>query len=144
MPTMGSYSASKWALEGASESLWYEIRPWNIRVSLIQPGFINSDSFRRVHFPAKHGDDSTWGAYRAHYSYMGRFVERIMGASISDSSDVARVIAKTMKKSNPALRISATYDAFFFHVLRRFMPRVVYHRFLYEFLPGKSKWGRDE
>lgn len=48
MPTMSIYSASKFALEGATEALWYEVRPWNIKVCLIQPGFINSDSFKNV------------------------------------------------------------------------------------------------
>ena len=49
MPTMGSYSASKYALEGASESLWYELKPLGIRVSLVQLGFIKSNSFRNVY-----------------------------------------------------------------------------------------------
>lgn len=44
MPTMGAYSASKFALEGASESMWYEMRPWNVHVTLVQPGLIRSDS----------------------------------------------------------------------------------------------------
>jgi short-subunit dehydrogenase len=37
MPTMAVYSASKFALEGATEALFYEVRPWNIHVSLVQP-----------------------------------------------------------------------------------------------------------
>ena len=48
MPTMGSYSASKHALEAASEALWYEARPFGIRVNLVQLGFVNSSSFKRV------------------------------------------------------------------------------------------------
>ena len=45
MPTMSSHSASKFALEGASEALWYEMKPWNIHVTLVVPGFINSQGF---------------------------------------------------------------------------------------------------
>ncbi len=48
MPTMSMYSASKFALEGASEALWYEVKPWDISVTLVEPGFINSDGFIRV------------------------------------------------------------------------------------------------
>jgi len=50
MPTMASYSASKHALKGASEALWYEMKPYGINVSLIQPGFIKSNSFHNVYF----------------------------------------------------------------------------------------------
>ncbi|MDF1838611.1 MAG: SDR family NAD(P)-dependent oxidoreductase, partial [Planctomycetota bacterium] len=49
MPTMSVYSASKFALEGCCEALWYEVKPWGIHVSLVQPGFIRSDGFTKVH-----------------------------------------------------------------------------------------------
>ena len=143
MPTMGSYSASKWALEGASEALWYELKPWNIRVSLVQPGFINSDGFTKVRIPAAVSDHRDEGAYRVYYESMGRFVSRLMTHSPSHAVDVARVILKTMEKRRPNLRVPGTWDAFFFHILRRLMPRVIYHRILYMALPGKSKWGAD-
>lgn len=144
MPTMGSYSASKWALEGASESLWYELKPWDIQVSLVQPGFIRSDSFSRVHFPTGFAEESTWGGYSDHYRHMSGFVAKLMARSLASAQDVAKVIVRTMEKRKAPLRVAATPDALFFHFLRRFMPRVVYHRFLYECLPGKSSWGRDE
>lgn len=41
-PFQGIYSASKHALEGYSESLFYELEPFNIRVALIEPGIFNS------------------------------------------------------------------------------------------------------
>jgi len=48
MPTMASYSASKFALEGANESLWHELKPWNYKVTLVRLGFINSLAFHKV------------------------------------------------------------------------------------------------
>lgn len=38
LPTIGPYCASKFAMEGLSDSLRMELAPWNIEVSIIEPG----------------------------------------------------------------------------------------------------------
>lgn len=38
-----AYSASKWALEGLSRSIAYNLADWGIRCNTIQPGFIETD-----------------------------------------------------------------------------------------------------
>ncbi len=43
VPGLGAYAASKMALEGFSEALIAELHPWNIHVSLIQPGTVKND-----------------------------------------------------------------------------------------------------
>lgn len=41
-PFMGAYAASKHAVEGLSDSLRRELRPFGVRVSLVRPGFIHT------------------------------------------------------------------------------------------------------
>lgn len=43
MPTLGLYNASKWGLEGFSEAMASEVAEFGIRVSLIQPGALDTD-----------------------------------------------------------------------------------------------------
>ncbi|MFD0439949.1 SDR family NAD(P)-dependent oxidoreductase [Streptomyces chartreusis] len=42
-PTLGGYHASKWALEGLSESLAAEVAPAGIKVTLVEPGAFATD-----------------------------------------------------------------------------------------------------
>jgi NAD(P)-dependent dehydrogenase (short-subunit alcohol dehydrogenase family) len=42
-PGTGAYNASKFALEALADALRIELRPWDIRVSLIEPGPIRTD-----------------------------------------------------------------------------------------------------
>jgi NADP-dependent 3-hydroxy acid dehydrogenase YdfG len=43
LPGLGLYSASKFALEGLSESLAATLSHWNIKVSVVEPGFVQND-----------------------------------------------------------------------------------------------------
>ena len=145
MPTMSVYSASKYALEGASEALWYEVRPWNVKVSLVRPGFINSDGFRKVRFTS-HGElalkDSD-DPYHAHYKNMEELVEALMTLTFHTPKDVAETILATIEAKNPPLWISGTWDAYLFGLLRRFLPSSLYTRLLYAGLPRVWEWGKD-
>jgi NAD(P)-dependent dehydrogenase (short-subunit alcohol dehydrogenase family) len=42
-PTLGLYHASKWGLEGFSQSLAQEVKPFGISVTLIEPGGFSTD-----------------------------------------------------------------------------------------------------
>ncbi len=47
-----AYCASKFAVAGMSESLWYELKPKGINVHVIYPGRINTNFFDHSSFPA--------------------------------------------------------------------------------------------
>jgi NAD(P)-dependent dehydrogenase (short-subunit alcohol dehydrogenase family) len=47
-PMTGAYNASKFALEGTADALRLELRPWGIRVSLVEPAQTDTDVWRRA------------------------------------------------------------------------------------------------
>ena len=145
MPTMAVYAASKFALEGAHEALYYEVRPWDIHVSLVQPGFIRADTFDlvvRTELSGRAEADAS-DPYHAHYREMGGFIERVMRRiAFYDHDDVARVVERTLRRRWPPLRVAGTPDAWLFDAMRRWLPRRLYHAALYRSLPGIRGWGR--
>lgn len=143
MPTMSSYSASKHALEGASEALWYEMQPFGVDVTLVQPGFINSSSFERVKTSLAAGDpEIRQGVYRDFYTHMAPFVKKLMRMSPSCPRAVALKILRVIRMENPPLWMPATPDALAFYYLRRLIPRQWLLRILFAALPNSRNWAR--
>lgn len=142
MPTMGSYSASKHALEGATEALWYEAKPFGISVSLVELGFINSDSFKRVKLSNK-AEMSTvlGGPHSEYYRSMTPLIERLMRVAHASPKSIACKIIKMMSDPAPKLRYILTIDAIVFNVLKKIVPSNILSQILYWMLPGSMKWG---
>jgi short-subunit dehydrogenase len=146
MPTMSIYSASKFALEGATEALWYEVRPWKIKVCLIQPGFINSGSFKNVELTRESRKSilDKNNPYYYHYNSMAPFIAKLMHLSPSTPEKIAKKIKKVIDSNNPPLRVPVTIDAYFFGILRKLFPRKLYHALMYYSLPRVFRWGEDD
>jgi NAD(P)-dependent dehydrogenase (short-subunit alcohol dehydrogenase family) len=47
-PPLSSYTASKWALEAMSEALAAELKTFNVRVAIVEPGIIDTAMARRI------------------------------------------------------------------------------------------------
>lgn len=143
MPTMALYSASKFALEGACEALWYEVRPWNIHVTLVEPGFVNSRSFENTLYTeeSRAASKNLQDPYHGHYLNMTRMITRLMRRSRATPERIAQRIFRVMSHPHPHLRVGVTPDASFFALLRRLLPRGLYHALLYRALPGIKEWG---
>lgn len=63
------YCSSKFALEGLSESISYELRPYGIKVILIEPGVINSNFVLNIKFPSLIDEKSRSGRLRNRHSF---------------------------------------------------------------------------
>lgn len=123
MPTMGSYSASKHALEGATTSLWFETRALGINVSIVRPGFINSDAYSKVLLSKKAKlTEKIKGPYSEFYTFFSPFIERFMKISRATPESVAKRILRLTKQRNPPLYVNATLDAHVFEFIKRYLP----------------------
>lgn len=145
MPTMGAYSASKFALEGASEALWYEMRPWNVKVSLIEPGFIHSKAFQNTSFSDQAIDAQLdpYNPYFKYYYYLNKLIAKGMRLAPATPETVAQRIYQVMNTTDPHFRIPATIDAWIFRLLRQILPRGLYHRMLYANIPHVKEFIND-
>lgn len=142
MPTMGAYSASKFALEGATEALFYEMKPWNVRVVLLEPGFIHSKSFQHSLFTdaAQAAQNNINDPYYKYYYYLNKLIARGMRVSRATPESIAKRIVKVMHSSSSHFRIPATIDAWVFRLARKLLPRGLYHSLLYANLPHVHDW----
>ncbi len=98
-PLLSAYCATKFALEGFSESLHYELIGHNVHVSLIEPGPVRTWFNQNSQDPEPPED--------SHYAALyGRAVEvRDLGAKWASSpEDVARVVLDAACASSPRLR----------------------------------------
>ncbi|MGE5287413.1 MAG: SDR family oxidoreductase [Micromonosporaceae bacterium] len=65
IPFQGFYSASKFALEGFGEALAYEVAPFRIEVTLVQPANVRTDFTANRRIAAASRNDAVYGAAQA-------------------------------------------------------------------------------
>jgi len=100
MPGLGAYASSKFALEGMSEAWRHELRPFGIRVVLIEPGPYQTDIFGRNRHEV---DDDPDGPYHPFAARMRvKVAEAVDGAG--DPQDVAVAIAEAVEGRRKRLR----------------------------------------
>ena len=99
-PGMGPYSASKFALEGLSESLRLEMAPYGVRVVLIEPASYKTDIWEKGMAQSSLSPDSP---YKARIAALQKEVENIARTS-GDPQEVVRLISRILTKKKPKLR----------------------------------------
>lgn len=100
----GAYASSKWAVEGLSECLAQELKPFNVRVAIVEPGMIVTPmtTTPRPQPPAS--------AYSSHRRRLRAFVTAALEAQTSPF-EVAKTIQDVVDGRNPALRHPSGPDA---------------------------------
>lgn len=103
VPFQGAYSASKWALEGLSEAMSMELKPFGIDVVMIQPGDTrtNFTASRQWTRTAVQSD-----VYRARARHAVEVMEKSEQAG-PPADKVARIVQQAIETRHPRLRYSS-------------------------------------
>jgi NAD(P)-dependent dehydrogenase (short-subunit alcohol dehydrogenase family) len=108
IPIHGGYCASKFALEGWSESLRYELIPYNVFVCLVEPGLFPTELFGRNRLDGGAGG-SVYAKLRAALEEDTQWLQRVLASA--DPDTVAQVIARIALDRRPGLRHPVGVDA---------------------------------
>lgn len=125
IPFTGIYGASKFALEGLTETLRYETRPFGVHVSIVEPGDFKTeiDVHRRLATP----EDSV---YRGAFERM-QARRRALASDAPTPEPVAACVARILDDPAPKTRYAvAIWKQRAFLIAKRVLPQRVFEALL--------------
>lgn len=133
-PFGGLYSGSKFALEAISDVLRMELEPFNIRVSVVEPGPVSTNFFAVVKTEVEQSVPNPEASpYRAAFKKL-ESLEQQTSASAWTSERVAEVILGTMTAANPRPRyVAATNGRLMLFMFTKVLPTRLIDRFWQRF-----------
>lgn len=99
LPGLGLYASSKFAVEGMTEALRHEMRPFGVKVSLIEPGAYATDIFsRNKKFSRRVNEIPDYEAM------MKRMVELYDNSEYGNPNEIADLLMQIIASPHPKLR----------------------------------------
>lgn len=119
MPLVAAYTASKYAIEGFSESLNYELSLFGVRVKIVEPGL--SPTTRFATNSGSRCDNTIPAAYAGH---AGRYLATMQAypTAYTTGQDVAEAVFAAATDGADRLRYPAGADSQMLADLRRSLP----------------------
>jgi NAD(P)-dependent dehydrogenase (short-subunit alcohol dehydrogenase family) len=106
LPLYSAYVSTKFAIEGLSESMAYELQPFGIKVAIIEPGAIETN-FRREQAAKASSEDSP-------YSSMMQSPSKVIQEMLKHRlypEEVAKTVIQAIENPKPKLRYIVGKDA---------------------------------
>ena len=117
MPLVAAYTASKYAIEGFTESISYELAFFDVRTKIVQPGYAPTTAF------TANGMDRMAGLVPDAYA---PYAQQVMGgfaeAKHTREADVAQAVWLAATDGSDRLRYAAGADAVELAAMRRVHP----------------------
>jgi short-subunit dehydrogenase len=129
LPYNSAYAASKFALEGYSESLRYELLPSRIYVSLIEPGQVRTDTL----------ETSIRSARGAHAEAVAEQARALGRKASLLPEEVAWAVVRVAETRRPRLRYPVGGQARGAIWLKRLLPERLLEAFImHQFVAGRA------
>lgn len=141
LPYRGAYNASKFALEGLSDTLRLELHGTGIHVSLIEPGPIESRFRANAYEMFKRNIDRQHSAHRDYYRGVEKRLAKQGPAqpfTLAPEAVLKKVI-HALESPRPRRRYYVTVPTHLFGVARRVLPVALLDRFLRKVSAGENK-----
>lgn len=110
LPVLSAYHSTKFALEGLSESIAFELEPFGIRVIIIEPGVIRTNIINSS-ISAKKGQDPKSPYFSLTQNLDKSFKTMMASPTSLHPQEVAKVILEAVSSENPHLRYTVGDDA---------------------------------
>ncbi|HEY6886054.1 MAG TPA: SDR family oxidoreductase [Nitrososphaeraceae archaeon] len=108
-PLNSPYHATKFALEGLSESIRYELEPFGIKIIVIEPGGVGSNFLKNLKWASKMSDPLK-SPYRSMQNSMSEYFKQ-WAQNLTHPSEVAKAILQAVTSDNPDFRYVVGKDA---------------------------------
>ncbi|MEY3989614.1 MAG: hypothetical protein RI985_695 [Chloroflexota bacterium] len=126
LPYNSAYAASKFALEGFSESLRYEMLPFGVFVSLVEPGAVQTGTLDRSLVAPR----TSHPAYHAPRAQLMQQMQQLATDEGIDLDQLAHIIARIVATPNPALRYPVGGLARFMPFIKHMLPQRWFEAFI--------------
>jgi NAD(P)-dependent dehydrogenase (short-subunit alcohol dehydrogenase family) len=132
LPFRGAYTASKYALEGLTDTLRLELHGTGIHVSLIEPGPIESRFRQNAYAAYKRNLDPQTSAYRSRYLKMEeRLLKEGPAAPFTLPPEaVLKKVIQALESRRPRARYYVTFPTHLFGLLKRLLTQEMLDRLL--------------
>jgi NAD(P)-dependent dehydrogenase (short-subunit alcohol dehydrogenase family) len=108
-PLNSAYHATKFAFEGLSESIQYELEPFGIKIIVIEPGGVGSNFMKNLKMASKASDPSN-SPYGSIQNSISEYFKQWLQSAIHPS-EVAKTILHAVTSNNPEFRYVVGKDA---------------------------------
>jgi len=124
-PEMGSYNATKAATVALSETLKFELEPYNIHTSVVCPGFFQTNLAKSARSPDAGAQE---------------LIDRLLSTSKIDADDIAEIIFTAVEKKKFWILPHKTYKNLW--LMKRYIP-ILYQR-TFGIMGQKTKHKREK